>query len=175
MAKKIKGIVQVGDPILRQKAKPILVVGEKEKALVEKMKEALFRAGGIGLAAPQIGISRRLIVVGTNKKSWQKEIGVEFLALFNPSISSFSSEKIVMEEGCLSFLDPEIKGEVERPVGIKVEAIGEDGREIKFKAEGLLARILQHEIDHLGGVLFTDRANPKTITVVKRKDKSISI
>jgi len=169
MAKKIKGIVQVGDPVLRQKAKPVLQIGKKEKNLAQKMKKLLLGSNGIGLAAPQVGVSQQIVVIGTDNKKWQKEIGIEWLALFNPEIVSYSSQKVVMQEGCLSFMDPEIVAEVERPLTVKVKALDEQGRKTIIKAEGLLARILQHEIDHLKGVLFTDRANPKTIKVVKEK------
>ncbi len=175
MAKKIKGVIQVGDPILRQKARPILEVGKKEKILIEKMRDILFKAKGLGLAAPQIGEPVQLIIIGTDEPKWQEKIRVEFLVLFNPKIVDTSSEQVVMEEGCLSFMDPEIKAEVKRPARVEVEGLDERGKRIKVKAEGLLARVLQHEIDHLRGVLFTDRANPKTIRVVKKEGGKVKI
>lgn len=143
-------IITHPNSILRQKAKEVELKEIKTyeiKKLIFDMKETVEAAGGIGLAAPQVGHSRRIIVIFLENKK---------IALINPKITYFSWRKKVVEEGCLSI--PGRFGLVKRSKLIKVTAQDEDGKEIKFKAKNLLARVIQHEIDHLDGILFIDKA-----------------
>ena len=115
--------------------------------LLTKMREKMKKANGIGLSANQIGLDFNLFVAQAEGK---------FYAIFNPKITKFSNEKSVLEEGCLSV--PEVFGPVARPAKIVLEGLDKNGKPLKIKAWGLLARIFQHEIDHLNGIVFTDKA-----------------
>jgi peptide deformylase len=136
------------DPILRKKAEEVKTVDETLRKLVDDMAEAMYGDDGVGLAAPQIGISKRVIVVDGGKG---------FMALFNPEIVRADSETDTMEEGCLSL--PGIRIQVTRPVCIVLRALTMAGESVEWEVEGLMARIFQHEIDHLNGVLIIDRAS----------------
>jgi peptide deformylase len=162
-SQKVDGVEQVGNKILKQKALSVPHFGEREKAIVAKMKEILIKASGIGLAAPQIGESKQIILVGTPDKKLQKELGMGFFVLINPKIIDQSEEEEIVEEGCLSFMQPEIRAKVARPLYIKVEAHNEKGQLIELEAFDLMARSICHEVDHLHGVLFTDKADPASI------------
>ena len=141
-----------GDPVLRKRADAVLEVTEAERQLAERMLETLYATGnGIGLAATQVGILKRLIIVDIGEED---DEGYEPLVLFNPELMSFDGE-IVAEEGCLSI--PDVTAEVKRPERIVVEGIDVQNEPVRIEAGGLLARVLQHEIDHLNGVLFIDR------------------
>jgi peptide deformylase len=143
-------IITIPDTILRQQAKEINQEDIKSEAiqkLIANMKETVSPAGGIGLAAPQVGSSLRLVIIAVQNKK---------LALINPEIINFSWRKEAAEEGCLSV--PGKWGAVKRAKVIKVKALDEDGKVIKFKAKDLFARVIQHEVDHLNGILFIDRA-----------------
>jgi peptide deformylase len=144
------------DKILRKKASPVSEVSSVERKLAYDMIETMRSAKGVGLAAPQVGISKRIIVAedteGDNKLA---------LVLVNPKITN-KKGKVSFCEGCLSM--PGITSDVVRPEFITVEALNLDNDKLKIHAEGLLARIIQHEIDHLDGVLFIDR-----IGFLKRK------
>ena len=143
-----------GDPVLRKKAEPITEITEAELQIAEQMLETLYTTGtGIGLAATQVGILKRLIIVDIGEEDDEE---YEPLALFNPEILSFEGE-IVAEEGCLSI--PDVTADVKRPEQIVVEGINVQREPIRIEADGLLARVLQHEIDHLNGTLFIDRIN----------------
>jgi peptide deformylase len=135
------------DPVLRKKAREVREITPTITKLLDDMAETMYDAQGVGLAAPQIGISKRLVVIDV-----QDEKGL--LKLINPKITVRSGRETAIE-GCLSF--PGIAGEVERAAEVTVEALDETGNKISFVAEGLLARACQHEIDHLDGVLFVDR------------------
>ena len=139
-------IVKEGDPVLRQKAEPVTQVTKRIRKLIKDMLETMNLADGVGLAAPQVGISQRIIVV---------DVGEGPVALINPKIDEASGEEIDVE-GCLSI--PGTFGYVERAQTVTVSGLNECGRSTRIKAEGLFARALQHEIDHLNGVLFIDRA-----------------
>ena len=115
--------------------------------LLAKMRETMKKANGIGLSANQIGLDFNLFVAQAEGK---------FYAIFNPKITKFSNEKSVLEEGCLSV--PEVFGPVSRPAKIVLEGLDKNGKPLKIKAWGLLARIFQHEVDHLNGIVFTDKA-----------------
>jgi len=134
------------DPILREKAKKISEITPEIKRLILDMAETMKKANGIGLAAPQIGQSIRLCVINTEKGH---------LALINPTITWKSLRKENEEEGCLSV--PGIFKPVKRSKIIYVKALNQDNKEIKFRASGLFARVIQHEVDHLDGVLITDK------------------
>jgi peptide deformylase len=149
---KIK-VTKYPDPFLRKSAEEVATIDESVTSLIKSMFEVMEEEGGIGLAAPQIGKSKRIIVVSIDEKNFDK------LALINPVIRHLSTETDVMEEGCLSI--PGVNAEVERPVQAVVQGMTKSGRIIEISAEGLLARVLQHEIDHLDGVLFIDKLSSK--------------
>lgn len=147
--------IQTGEnnPILRKKSDILSIENIKnlqKSGLFEAMITEMYEDDGIGLAAPQIGKSIKLCVIG---KSAVPE-GEDFI-LINPKITYFSKKTSVAEEGCLSL--PGIEGDVERPVKIRLKGLDKNGNKINIKAKGLFARVLQHEIDHLEGILFIDR------------------
>ena len=176
MNKKVGGVVQVGVDILRKKALPVSRIGDKEKAIIAKMKKILLETKGIGLAAPQIGESKQIIMIGTPDKDLQKELGMGFFILINPKIIDQSKDEEAVEEGCLSFMKPEMRGQVLRPMYIKIEAHNEKGQSLELEVFDLMARSVSHETDHLNGVLFLDKADPATIYEVKKtmKKKALS-
>ena len=135
----------LGSPILRQATRPVEKVTDDLRRLIDDMIETMYVARGIGLAAPQVGRTERIAVIDT--------VGDSPFAIVNPTVmASEGSEK--GEEGCLSI--PDIYGDVTRPGRVTVRALDRDGREIELEADDLLARCLQHEIDHLDGKLFID-------------------
>jgi peptide deformylase len=141
-------IVKDPDPVLRRKAEPVTQVTKRIRRLIKDMLETMYSADGVGLAAPQVGVSERVIVV---------DIGEGPVALINPEIEiDEASGKEIDVEGCLSI--PGTFGYVERAEEVVVNGLNETGRSTRIKAEGLFARALQHETDHLDGVLFIDHA-----------------
>ena len=142
-------IVQLGDPVLRQKAQPVEKITEELKATLEEMFEIMIEANGVGLAAPQIGRSERFFVVISDD-----DVRRVFI---NPQIVSTSQETCEMEEGCLSL--PKLYENIVRPKEITVQALNENGKPFTLNADGLLARIIQHEYDHLEGFLYIDRGD----------------
>ncbi|RYZ65512.1 MAG: peptide deformylase [Proteobacteria bacterium] len=146
----IKPLIILPDPILRQVSAPIERVDDAVRALSDDMLETMYDAPGIGLAAIQVGINRRMLVIDLSKEDEEKKPQV----FINPEILQSSDERSVYEEGCLSI--PDYYAEVERPAKITVKFLGLDGKEQQLEADGLLATCLQHEIDHLNGVLFID-------------------
>jgi peptide deformylase len=154
----MSGLIEIrflGDPVLRQAADEVDAIGEDLRELAAQMFEAMYDADGVGLAAPQVGVSKRLFVVDT------QEPDQEACAIINPVIvGRTGSER--GEEGCLSL--PGLTGDVERSVEIVVEGQNLDGEPLLIEADGLLSRVIQHEIDHLDGILFIDRLSP-----IKRK------
>ncbi len=141
-----------GDPVLRKRAKPVAEITDAELQFAEQMFMTLEATGnGIGLAATQVGVLKRIIIVNIGEVD--DEV-YEPLVLFNPEILSSEGE-IVAEEGCLSI--PDVTADVKRPERIVVEGINAERESIRIEADGLLARVLLHEIDHLNGVLFIDR------------------
>lgn len=152
-------IIQYGHPLLREKAKDIKQVGSREKELIRLMGETMYDARGIGLAAPQVGVMERLFVLdvdqGRRKDSNGKELERGRLQVFiNPEIVWESEEDEPYDEGCLSITG--IDGEVFRPSQIKVVARDENFELFEVEADELFARVIQHENDHLNGVLFVD-------------------
>ena len=141
-------IKKYGDPVLRMKALPIVKMNKEILTLADNMLSTMYEADGVGLAANQVGIPIRIIVL---------DIGEGPIKLFNPHIVADNGKGSTMKEGCLSV--PGLTGEVTRWEHIVVEAMTDDSLEIKkFEADGLFARALQHEIDHLDGILFIDKA-----------------
>src|SRR5688572_13282744 len=147
-------IVTIPNPILTKKTTPIQEINEGILKLVDDMIVSCRKANGIGLAAPQIGKSIRLCIINL------EHMGLPPFALINPKIVKKSLKKIEMEEGCLSI--PGVYGTVTRPVKIKVRAMNLHAEKHMFDADGLLARVIQHEVDHLDGILFTSKMNKQT-------------
>ena len=150
-----------GDPVLRRRAVPIDAVTPELRRLVDDMTDTMYDEVGIGLAAPQVGHSVRLLVVGD-------EEGRGVQVLVNPVITE-SGGSVTAEEGCLSL--PGIFADVTRAQWVKLEARDLEGRPIAITARGLRSRVFQHEIDHLDGVLFIDRLDPVTRDRIKRRIK----
>lgn len=142
----------LGDPILREKAAPVTEVTRELKQLIADMFDTMYAEEGVGLAAPQVGTSERIIVVDPHL-----EDSAPF-ALLNPEILDASKETEKNEEGCLSI--PGVRDLVERSSRVRVRGLTPEGETREIDADGLLARILQHEIDHLDGILFFDRVSP---------------
>lgn len=136
------------DPILRKRSREIDQINDNIKTLIEDMYETMYKAEGVGLAAPQVGVLRRLVVVDTREEG-------EKYTMINPEIISDEGENLGLE-GCLSI--PGYQGQVERPEKISVSYLDEEGQARTLEAEDFLARAICHEIDHLNGVLYTDRA-----------------
>ncbi len=141
---------QLGDPVLRTKARPVERFDGALRDEVGRMRVLMHDALGIGLAAPQVGISHRLLV-------YRVEPDSPIVALVNPEIEWSSRDEEIAEEGCLSL--PMVHVDVERPVGVLVRAKDEHGEDLVVEASGLEARVIQHEIDHLDGVLILDRTS----------------
>ena len=159
----LRHIVTIPDPVLKRKAKPITKFDKELQTLIDDMIETMRDAPGVGLAAPQVNISEQLIVVeytegdddedeDENKPPKPKKLYV----MINPEITKTSEEKVLGVEGCLSI--PGIQGEVERFEAIQVKGLNRFGKPQKLKLNGWMARIFQHEIDHLNGILFTELA-----------------
>jgi len=149
----IRKIRKYGDEILRKKSKPVEVFDSRLAMLLDDMAETMRNAEGVGLAAPQIGVLRRVVVV---------DVGDGLLELVNPEIIEEQGE-VIDVEGCLSI--PEVSGEVARPQKVKVRAYDRNGKTFEIEGEDLLARAFCHEIDHLNGILFVD----KVLKFVKSK------
>ena len=148
-------IVTLPQTVLRHKARKVSDFGPDLQSLVNDMIETMRQAPGVGLAAPQVGESSRLIVVEYGDEE-NDEVPPKLYVMVNPEITRASQETVLGTEGCLSV--PSIQGDVERLEAITVKGLNRHGHPITVKAKGWLARIFQHEIDHLDGVLFVDRA-----------------
>ncbi len=146
------------NPILKKRTEKVKEITPEIKELIFNMKETLRAEKGIGLAAPQVGISKKVIIINA---------GQDYAAFINPRTINKSFKKVKGEEGCLSF--PKLWLEIKRHKEIRVKALNEDGKEILLKAEGFSARVFQHEIDHLNGVLFFQRLPFLQKWQVKRK------
>jgi peptide deformylase len=153
----LREIITVPNPILRRKAHKVTDFGKDFQTLVNDMVETLRDAPGVGLAAPQVAVSSRLIVVEFNVNEEDEESPKKLYVLANPEIVETSEEMVKGIEGCLSI--PGLVGEVERHQSVVVKGQNKMGKPVKIKATGWLARIFQHEIDHLDGVLYTDRTD----------------
>ena len=148
------------DEVLRKKCKTVEVIDEKIKVLVEDMIETMHSQDGVGLAAPQVGILKRVVVIDLYDDNGP-------YVLINPEIIKEKGEQEV-EEGCLSF--PNKFAKVIRPAEVTVKALDIDGKEYKLKGKGLLAQAISHELDHLEGVLFVDKIIPGTMEIVNSKE-----
>jgi peptide deformylase len=152
-------IRQLGDPVLREQARPVSAFDDALKRLAQDMLDTMYDAPGVGLAAPQVGVSLRLIVFDDNGGEGPR-------TLANPEISGLWGEEL-REEGCLSVRGP--FSELGRAARLHARGLDLLGRPVEFEAEGLLARILQHECDHLDGTLFIDRLSPEARREVMRQ------
>jgi peptide deformylase len=148
-----------GEPLLRQKALKIRTVDESLRRLARDMHETMEAAPGVGLAGPQIGVMRRIIVVHVPEGYQGEDEPDVVMTLINPEIVKVQG-RAVAAEGCLSI--PGWVGDVPRAERVTVKAIDLNNRQIRFKADGFLARVLQHEVDHLDGILFVDRVEDKS-------------
>jgi peptide deformylase len=157
----VLNVRRYGDPVLRRRADPVVEVTPEVRQIAEDMVDTMYDEAGIGLAAPQVGIALRLMVVGDER-------GRDPRALVNPSIVESGGE-VTAEEGCLSI--PGVFADVTRNEWVLVDAQDLDGKPVSWRARGLLARVLQHEIDHLDGILFIDRLDPVARDRVKRRIK----
>jgi len=145
----VLNIRKAGDMVLKKKAEPVVRIDRKIKQLLDDMSQTMYHADGVGLAAPQVGVSQRIIVI---------DVGEGLIELINPVITA-SEGSLISMEGCLSV--PGIYGDVERCTSVTVEGFDRNRKKVRISATDLLAKALQHEIDHLEGILFIELA--KTI------------
>jgi len=164
----IKPLIILPDPVLRQVSTPVERVDEDAKKFAGDLLETMYDAPGIGLAAIQVGEPRRMLVIDLAKEGEAKAPQI----FINPEIVWRSDERSVYEEGCLSI--PDYYAEVERPARVKVKYVDLDGEEREVEADGLLATCLQHEIDHLNGVLFIDHISKLKRDMVMRKFRKLA-
>ena len=150
----------LGSPVLRERSREVQAVDDEVRAFVDALFETMDANKGVGLAANQVGRAVRVAVIDADEHR---------LALINPRITAAGDEREAEEEGCLSI--PEIFAEVTRPVRVTLEALDRDGKPYTLEAEGLLARAIQHEIDHLDGILFLDHLGPMKRQLMIRKYK----
>lgn len=162
-------IVTFPDPSLKKVSVPVETIDDELKAFIEDMGETMFHDSGVGLAAPQVGINRRVIVYDPHAGEEQKDPAKKiFTALINPEILSKSQETFISEnEGCLSVVD--YRADVRRHASVTVRAMTIDGETIEFEAHGLMSVIMQHEIDHLDGILFIDKISALKRAMYKKK------
>lgn len=149
---KERPVFKIPDPVLRQAAQPVTKVAAKTQKLIDELMRVMKLANGVGLAAPQMGVLQRVIVIGPD--------GIKPTALINPRVIKSEGEQIG-QEGCLSI--PGLYGDVKRAMYVEVEALDRKGREVVFELQGMPARVVQHEIDHLDGVLFIDKVDVATL------------
>jgi peptide deformylase len=158
----LRTIVTLPEPVLRRKARPVTKFDNDLQTLIDDMIDTMRDAPGVGLAAPQVGISERVIVVEyaepeeVEEGEEPREVEPKLYVMVNPEIVKASPETVMGVEGCLSI--PVLVGEVERAQEVRIKGYNRRGQPMKVKADGWLARIFQHEIDHINGVVFTDRA-----------------
>ncbi len=166
----IRDIVIIPDKRLRLQSEPVKIIDTAVRALVDDMFETMYAAPGIGLAAIQIGVPQRVVTMDLAKKDDPPEPKV----FINPVVTWSSEEKSAYDEGCLSI--PEYYEEVERPAKVKVKYLDLDGKEHEIDADGLLATCLQHEIDHINGILFIDHISKlKRDRVMKKFKKAAKL
>ena len=175
----LRKVIVKGDPLLRRKSREIKDITDRIRQLVDDMWDTMYDANGVGLAAPQVGVLRRLAVIDVTEPPEEDSEKYEEneeprpdpeiikYVLINPEILEVSEEKIVSKEGCLSV--PGFIGTVERPAHVKVRAMDLDGNYFEVEGEGMLAKALLHEMDHLEGVLYTDIA--ESVEEVEKPDE----
>jgi peptide deformylase len=166
----IRDIVLMGDPVLRTAAEEVTVFDDALRSLVRDMFETMYHADGIGLAAPQIGLSTRIIVVDLRRQE-DEDLEPHRIALINPVVVWEGDELHKQTEGCLSI--PGHEEVVQRPTEVRVEGKDPHGNEVVVEADDLFARALQHEIDHINGVLFLDRVSPLKRRMLLKKWKKL--
>ncbi|HHP7232205.1 MAG TPA: peptide deformylase [Xenococcaceae cyanobacterium] len=159
----------LGDRVLRQPAKRITKVDDRLRSLIKDMLQTMYSADGIGLAAPQVGVNKQLIVIDCEPDNPENLP----LVLINPKIIRFSSQTCDADEGCLSI--PGIYLAVNRPEAIEVAFKDEQGKPRKIQASGLLARVIQHEMDHLNGVMFVDRVENEIALTEELQKKGFAV
>ena len=165
----IKEIITVPDPILKKISSPIEKINVNEKKLIKDLKDTMYDANGIGLAAIQIGIPKRIVIVDVSKKDEKKELH----CLINPKIKKFSDVRSTYEEGCLSI--PNTFIQIERPKEIEIEYINENGKKNTMQCSGLLSTCIQHEVQHCDGILIIDYLSKlKKDLIIKKISKEIS-
>jgi peptide deformylase len=164
----IKPLIILPDPLLRQVSKPLERVDEPLRKLADDMLETMYDAPGIGLAAIQVGEPLRMLVIDIAKEGEERAPQV----FINPEIVHSSDERSVYEEGCLSI--PDYYAEVERPASVRVRFLDREGKEQEITADGVMATCLQHEIDHLNGVLFIDHISRLKRDMVVKKFKKLA-
>jgi peptide deformylase len=162
----IRKILTYPDPELKKKSVPVTVINDKTRELVRDMAETMYDAPGVGLAAPQIGVNQRIIVIDVSAKD--EEPGL--IIAINPVIVHADGESYE-EEGCLSV--PKYAANIRRHARVVVTALNLDGEEITYRADGLLAIAFQHELDHLDGILFIDHISPLKREIFRRKYRRI--
>lgn len=151
-------IVIYPNPVLRQKAESVETIDDEIRRVIDSMIEAMYKDEGAGLAAPQVGVSKRIIIF---------DAGEGLISMINPEIIQKGEEKQTVDEGCLSV--PGIRLDVTRPTRMVVRGLNDQGEPVEIEAEGLQARILQHEIDHLNGILIIDHASSIQRTLLRSK------
>lgn len=147
------GVVKYPDPVLRRPTVPVRRISPGVQALIDRMMRIMKNANGLGLAAPQVGVSERVIILAPLEESP--------IAVINPEIVSTGGGQVMGQEGCLSI--PRLYGDVMRYVDVELKGLNRKGKPIHLKLTGMGARIAQHEVDHLDGVLFTDKVDAKTL------------
>ncbi|WP_420963685.1 peptide deformylase [Brucella sp. IR073] len=161
-------LVILPDPVLRQVSKPVERIDDQLRAFAGNMLETMYDAPGIGLAAIQVGTPLRMLTIDLSKEGEERAPHV----FINPEIVASSDERSVYEEGCLSI--PDYYAEVERPARVRVTYLDRDGKPQEIEAEGLMATCLQHEIDHLNGVLFIDHLSKLKRDMVMKRFKKLA-
>ncbi len=164
----VREVVLLGDPILRERAEPVELFDDELRDLVRDMFDTMYVAEGAGLAAPQVGVRRRVIVVEVAEEEGATPVR---LALANPELVEQSDEIDRGSEGCLSV--PGVSEIVARPARVTIEGFDPDGKPVQVEAEELLARVLQHEVDHVNGVLFIDRLSPLKRSILLQKYRKL--
>lgn len=163
----IRDIVLMGDPVLREEAEVVSDFDDELRTLVRDMFETMYAAEGVGLAAPQVGVSKRVLVVDLRRDD-EPDARV---ALVNPRVVWESDEREKQPEGCLSI--PGIEEVVERPWAVRIEGFDPQGEPVSIETDELFGRALQHEIDHLDGILILDRVSPLTRKLALKKWKKL--
>ena len=168
-------ILKYPDPFLKTKAEPVASVDAPVKKLIEDMIETMYKAKGIGLAATQVGVGKRIVILDVPLRNEdgsraERKQGKYLTILVNPEITE-ASGSMTYEEGCLSI--PGIHADVKRASAITVSALDRDGNSIRFQADDLLAIAIQHEVDHLDGILFIDRVSRLKREMIKRRIKKL--
>ena len=159
----VKPIQVVPNTVLRKVADPVETITDETRQLLDDMAQTMYEAPGIGLAGPQVGELKRLVVMDCSRDDEVSELW----QMVNPEITQFSEESALLEEGCLSI--PGHNAEVTRPIWVELRFLDTKGKEQRIKAEGLLAACIQHEIDHLNGVLFIDHISKLKRDIIWRK------